>query len=91
MVSLDTVVARCDGLLWRRYDSEVLIIREENSNVYMLNSVASHIWETANGKLSVEDIVTSVCDHFEVDRMTAISDVLAFISDLVDKNLLRIV
>lgn len=91
MISLDTVVAKCDGLLWRNYDGEVLIIREENSDIYMLNSVASHIWKIVDGRSSLEDIVISVCDHFDVDRTTAIRDVVAFVSDLVDKNLLKIV
>lgn len=91
MISFDTIVAKCDDIFWRNYDGEVLIVREETSDVYMLNGVASHIWESVDGQATVEHIISSVCEQFEVEREVATKDVSEFLMDLIGKNLLKIV
>lgn len=90
MISSDEYVMRCDELAWRIYDGEAVLMSEDGSQIHMLNKVSSFIWELADGKATVGNIVTKICDRFDVERDTAQADTVEFIQELVDKNLLKV-
>ena len=90
MISLDEYVVKCDDLAWREYDGEVVIMSEDGSRIHSLNKVASLIWELADGKVKISDIITRVCDRFDVQESMAQVDTLEFIQQLIDKHLLQL-
>jgi hypothetical protein len=75
---------------WRVYDGEAVIVSPEDSMLHTLNPVGTLIWEAADGRTTLEDIVGRVCDTFEVDRATAARDTLAFVERLRARGLLTV-
>jgi Coenzyme PQQ synthesis protein D (PqqD) len=86
----DPYIARGTRLGTCTLGGEAIIITPTDSNLYNLNSVATCIWEAANGQARVSQIVDErICNEFEIDHDTALTDALAFVADFTAKGLLR--
>ena len=68
-------------------DGKGEILNLEDWNIYGLNSVATFIWEQADGQTKVEQIIEKICREFEVDWDTAEDDCLEFLNTLISKHL----
>ena len=73
---------------YRVIEGEAVIVDLESSMLYSLNSVGTLIWETSDGKLTIEKIVDKICEEFEVERELAKKDCSEFVQDFADKGLL---
>ena len=90
MISLDEYILRSDDVAWRTYDGEVVIISGDGSQIHSLNKVASLIWELADGKAKVSDIIMGICTRFEVEEHSARLDAVEFIQKLMDMHLVQL-
>lgn len=70
----------------RVIDNEAVLMLADSSELNVLNTVASHVFELADGAHSVAEIVDSVVSSFEVDRERAESDVVDFLREMVDRQ-----
>jgi len=84
------VIERSDSLIFREIDGEVVIIGDDGRHIHMLNETATLIWNCGDKKTSVEQIISKMCDEYDVDEDTASQDVLETIKSLSDKKLIRI-
>ena len=55
-----------------------------------VSEVGERIMDLIDGKRSVGDIVTLLCEEFDVDRSTCEQETLAFVSKLVEKQVLEL-
>lgn len=86
---LDKYVAKNNEKTAHRIiDGEAVVVNLTDSTFQTLNSVATFIWQQADGKTRVKEIVQNVCQEFEVDRDTAEKDCQEFIRELVNKDML---
>ena len=84
------VIEKSDKLIFREIDGEVVIIANDGSHIHMLNETATLIWNCSNKRTSVRQIITEVCEQYNVDQDTASRDVLETIKSLSEKNLIRV-
>lgn len=82
------VVKNNEKTAHRIIDGEAVVVNLRDSTFHTLNSVATFIWQQADGKTSVKEIIKKICQEFEVDQDTAERDCLEFISKAVDKDML---
>lgn len=82
------VVVNENKTAYRVIDDEAVVVNLENSTFHVLNPVASYIWQMAEKKIQVKDIVKKVSEEFDVDFETAREDCLEFIIKSSDENLL---
>jgi hypothetical protein len=75
---------------WRVYDGRAVIITPEDSRLHSLNEVGTLVWEAADGRTPVTEIVARVCGEFDVTAERAAADVDAFVEDLVGRGLLSV-
>ncbi len=60
-----------------------------DSTFFTLNEVATAIWQAADGRTSLSDIVASkICGEFEVDPCQAACDAEQFVNDLSQHGIL---
>jgi hypothetical protein len=83
---------RSSDLVCRQVGAESILvpIRQNVGNldyVYTLDPVAARVWDLLDGKRSIHDIVTVLCDEFDVDRDTATMDVNTLLTDLAEVSL----
>ncbi|KPK40700.1 MAG: hypothetical protein AMJ78_06935 [Omnitrophica WOR_2 bacterium SM23_29] len=89
MVSLENKFIRNDDIAWRIIDGEALVVSPKSSLIYPLNEVATRIWELLDGKRTVFDISSIICDEFEGDTAVIQKDVVDFIQDLLKGGLIN--
>ena len=90
MFSLDSYPHRSNELVWRVIGDEVVILTADGHEIHTLTKVGRAIWELADGTRNIKEIISQICERFNVSFETARADVLEFAKQLVDKNILRI-
>jgi len=81
---------RAGQLAARRVADEVVILRAHDSSLFVLNPVASALWEAADGRTSLDTVVRDViCQDFDVDPETARRDASELVAALEAEGLLR--
>ena len=90
MVLLDSYPCRSDDIVWRLIDGEVVILTADGHEIHTLNKVGSAIWELTDGTRNLKEIITQICERFDVSIEEAQADVLDFAKQLMDKKILQI-
>jgi hypothetical protein len=84
-------IARGERLAARTLASETVILRPDDSGLYVLNELGTVIWDAADGTTALETIVERViCPQFDVDAATALGDATAFVEGLRAHNILKV-
>jgi len=84
---LDKIVKRNEDVAWRMIEGEVIIISPEDSTQHYLNEVGSMIWDLADGKRSVQDIIDHMKKEYQVDEKELADDVIEFVKNLSSPEL----
>lgn len=71
----------------RVFDKEAVIISPAENVVRMLNPTGSRIWELADGTHTLEHIAQVLSHEFDVDPDHARASVVAFVSELLAREL----
>nr|QNO53066.1 PqqA binding protein [Methanosarcinales archaeon ANME-1 ERB6] len=90
MFSLDNYPHRSDELVWRVIEGEVVILTADGHEIHTLSKVGRAIWELADGTRNIKEIVSLICERFDVSFEVAQADVMEFAKQLVDKKILQI-
>ena len=85
----DLFISHAPKLAARKVAGEMVILNAEDSSLYVLNGLATLIWEAADGRTPLEAIVERICREYDVDAVTARRDVDAFVADLVQHGVLH--
>ncbi len=68
-------VARSSEIAARRLGDEMMIMSARDSTLFTLNPVATAIWEAADGRTSLDEIVKQrICTAFAVEPGVALRD-----------------
>ncbi len=73
----------------KNIEGEVIFLDKEKRELYELNKSAALIWELADGKRTVREIIEAMAAKFGIDRSAAEKDALAFISLCVAEDFMR--
>ena len=84
-------VARTQDIAARALDGEMMIMSARDSTLFNLNRVATAIWEAADGKTPLDQIVERVvCAEYEVEPAVALRDAQELVRDLAGHGILRV-
>jgi hypothetical protein len=91
MKSTDKYIRRDPNCVWRVIDKNALIVKIEDtggSRVYTLNKTGTAIWESMNGKQTVDEIIANVRNKFACPKTADIAaDVHVFTDRLINRGL----
>ena len=85
-----SVVVRSRELVSSEIDGEIVMMSIENGKYYGLDEVGSCIWRMLEKPHPVADIITQILVDYEVERATCEEDVMRFLQQLDDDNILEI-
>jgi len=84
-------IARSPRLAARTLGGEKVIMSADDSSLYVLNEAATALWEAADGRTPLEEIVErAVCAQYEVDRATALRDAEELVAGLAAHGILQV-
>jgi len=85
---IDMFVSKNKEIAYRVIEDEAVILTPEDGMLHNLNPVATVIFEAADGKRKVEDIIRKITEEFNIEEKIAQRDCLNFVEDLVHKKML---
>jgi hypothetical protein len=86
----DKFIRRSRETAARRLGDERMVLAVVDSTLFSLNETASIIWEAADGKTRLSEIVAhSIVPVFEVDAGTAYRDALELVGELAGCGILE--
>ena len=84
-------IARSSQIAARMLGGEMMVMSAVDSTFFTLNEVATAIWQAADGRTPLAEIVaSSVCNEFEVDLETARRDAEQFVNELCHHGILLV-
>ena len=85
---LDKCFSKNKDIPYRVIEGEAILVDVEEGEVIHLNEVGALIWEAIDGKNKVSDIVNCVCNDFEVNQSEARKDVVSFLKEILEKEVI---
>jgi hypothetical protein len=86
-LSVHCRVVQAPGVLAAPSDGELLLIREETSDCYVLRGSGADIWEAARQPVTVAGICEALRRLYEVDPETCKTNVLRQVEELLHQDL----
>jgi hypothetical protein len=91
IISPDIVVAQVEEIVSSDLDGETVMMSIKNGKYYGMDAIGSRIWALIKQPLSVSELCDILLGEFDVDREQCEKDVLGFLNELVEGNLVRVV
>ena len=89
-MKLSTIVERNHEIDATDLDGEKVMMDLEKGQYFMLNGVAGDVWELMKKPMSVEDIIISLMNEYEVEREECESSVKDLLHNMHHANLVMI-
>ena len=84
-------VARSSEVAARMLGGEMMIMSARDSTLFSLNETASAIWQAADGRTPLAEIVERVlCSEYEVAPEEALQHAEELVRDLAERGILRV-
>lgn len=88
MLRVDDVPLHVPAVTTTLSGNEAVLVLPALGQIKVLNEVGARVWQLVDGLRSVADIVSVICDEYEVQRESAAADTLSFLTELQGKGLL---
>lgn len=87
----DKYIMRSSAIAARMLGGEMMIMSVKDSTFFTLDPVATAIWQAADGRTSLAEIVANrICAEFDVNLETAVRDADQFAEELAAHGILLI-
>ena len=82
------VQLKAEDVVWREVDDELVVLELSTSTYLTLNGAAKHLWETLADGATIEQLVESLVERYQIPAEQARSDTESFLAALADRALL---
>jgi|SRR4029077_540872 hypothetical protein len=87
----DVYISRSTAVAARELAGEMIIMSAVDSTLFSLNETASLIWQAADGKTPLSEIVElRICSEFDVVPEEAYRDAVALVEELAGHGILHL-
>ena len=87
----ETYITRSTGIAARLLAGEMMVMNPADSTFFTLNEVATTIWQAADGRTPLRQIVQDrVCEQFDVNPEEAMADAEMFVAELSSHGILLV-
>lgn len=90
-ITLETKVQQSISPIQSPMDESLMMFSQEQAHYYTLEAVAKDIWERLEQPMVVEALCQDLMKEYEVEKEKCYADVLTFLRDLRNDNLIQIV
>ena len=90
MIDLNSIVSHRKDIDTTDLDGEKVMMDLEKGQYFALNSVASRIWEVIQSPISINKVVDTLLEEYEVEREECEKSVLEFVQGLEHASLISV-
>ncbi len=73
--------------MMQQVEGDSVLLDIDTGEYFALNEVGGRVWELCDGTRSVESIADAICDEYDVERATAMSDADELLAGLAGAGL----
>ena len=84
----ENYIIKNNRIISRLIDGKMVILDAEGKTLYILNEIGTKIWELCDGSNRIKDIVSKLCHEYDIEKDIAKKDVLDFVNQLLQADLL---
>jgi len=90
----EKVYRRNPDIVYREIAGEFILVpihhkAGEADSIYVLNETGTRIWELADGKRTLADIIRMITEEFDVDDKTIADDLVEYVGEMVTSGTLQ--
>ncbi len=74
---------------YKEIDNETLIFLPDEGTFFELNQVGSIVWNLCTGKNTVQSIIHTITNEFDINYTLCKKDVTGYLNELVRKGLIK--
>jgi hypothetical protein len=89
-VTLESRPRPAESVIAAVIDDEAVLYDEAGENLHHLDRIATVVWQLADGRATVAELVTELAEAFGADELTVQTDVLALLDSLVEKGVITL-
>lgn len=78
-----------DTVLTAHLEGEAVLLDMASKNYFRLNATAALIWKALERRATTAEIVSDLCDTFEIDREEATAAIERLLTELTSAGLLK--
>jgi hypothetical protein len=86
----DDIVIKNKNVVCRFLDERAILLNNGYGHPFRLNKIGTMIWKLMDHHSKVDDLIDYVYGFYQVDRNEAALDTISFLSQLVEKKLIKI-
>ena len=90
MLDLENIPIPNSDILSRIVDNEAVLVLPGKGKVKVLNEVGAAVWQLINGKRNIQQISSEISKQFEGDQQTIEQDILHFIVELTEREIITV-
>ncbi|HXH27649.1 MAG TPA: PqqD family protein [Candidatus Polarisedimenticolia bacterium] len=81
-MTLDDVLSKNPDAAYRVYEGKGMVVLPDPGHVHVLNEIGNAVWERIDGRRTLGAILEAILETYDIDRDTAVRDVLEFAAAL---------
>jgi hypothetical protein len=85
----DDIVIKKKDVVCRFLDNRAILLNPGYHHPFRLNEMGTRIWQLMDHPSRVDDLIDSVCGSHEIDRTEVVSDTISFLSELIEKKIIK--
>ena len=90
-INIDTKIKKNKNIEDTDLDGNKVMMNLQKGRYFMMNEVGSRIWELINEPIKVNYIIDELLNEFRVDRATCEKEVMNFIQELFNGDLIEVI
>jgi len=90
-IGRSTIVVRVEGLCSGELDGEAVLMSIDQGRYYGMDRIGSRVWELMETPFIISDLCDKLQKEYEVNPEECERDVLEFLNQLAEANLLRVI
>ncbi|WP_053984366.1 lasso peptide biosynthesis PqqD family chaperone [Niameybacter massiliensis] len=89
-ITLETMIRQTGDMDTSDIDGEKVMMDLDTGSYFMLNDVATHIWDLVEQPMKVAEVIQHLLNEYEIDEVTCKEQVMAFVNELCKRELVAI-
>lgn len=88
--ALDATIGIPEDVVFRNLEGEAIILNLATGIYFGLDTVGTRMWTLLAESASVQRVVDTICEEYDVEPDTAERDVLDLLNQLIEKGLVQL-
>ena len=90
MLELENIPMPNADILSRVVENEAVLVLPDKGKVKVLNEVGAAVWQLIDGKRNIQQISAEISEQFEGDKQAIEVDILRFVTELIDREIITV-